>query len=188
MTSVERLLRYTSLESEAALKLEPESEYYYKKILKRSPEWPKCGKIEFEKVCFRYREGLENTLKGIDMTIQGGEKVGCVGRTGAGKSSMIQALFRMCELAGGKITIDGEDISKLGLNFLRSNLSIIPQTPTLFIGNIKYNVDPLGEYSDDQIWDVLEEVQLMKHVTDLKNGLKTEITSMNSGVFSDGQK
>jgi ATP-binding cassette subfamily C (CFTR/MRP) protein 1 len=100
-------------------------------------------------VKFRYRKELEDTLKGIGtkenpFVIEGGKKVGCCGRTGAGKSSMIQAIFRMCELSGGKIEIDGVDCSKLGLNFLRRNLSIIPQTPVMFMGSIRYNIDPLS--------------------------------------------
>ncbi len=93
---------------------------------KLGSKWPEDGRIEFKDVKFRYREGLENTLKGVNLKLEGGKKIGCVGRTGAGKSSMIQAIFRMCELHNGTIEIDGQDCSKIGLNFLRKNLSIIP--------------------------------------------------------------
>jgi len=97
----------------------------------------------------RYREGLDFTLKGVNMVIKGGEKIGCIGRRGAGKSSIIQVIFRMVEHHREEdgeesfIKIDGVDISTLGLHFLRSNLSIIPQTPVIFMGTIRYNIDPL---------------------------------------------
>ncbi len=150
MTSIERMLNYTKLEQEAELKLPADEQV--------PTGWPSEGCIEFKDVKFRYRKELDNTLKGIDLVIEGGKKVGCCGRTGAGKSSMIQAIFRMCELSGGKIEIDGVDCSKLGLNFLRKTLSIIPQTPVMFIGTIRYNIDPLSEYTYEAIWEVLKEV------------------------------
>ncbi len=118
MTSVERMLNYAKLDHEAALELPDD-----KKMVEG---WPSAGRIEFKDVKFKYREGLDDTLKGIDLVIEGGKMVGCCGRTGAGKSSMIQAIFRMCELSGGKIVIDGVDCKKLGLNSLRKSLSIIP--------------------------------------------------------------
>lgn len=95
-------------------------------------------------------------LKGISLTIRGGENVGVVGRTGSGKSTMIQALFRLVEPAGGRIVIDGVDITTLGLSDLRSKFGIIPQEPTLFEGTVRTNIDPLGHYTDDQIWEVMK--------------------------------
>lgn len=94
-------------------------------------------------------------LKGITLTISGGEKVGVVGRTGSGKSTLIQALFRLVEPSGGRIVIDGVDIVTLGLSDLRSKFGIIPQEPTLFQGTVRANVDPLQQYADDQIWEVM---------------------------------
>jgi ATP-binding cassette subfamily C (CFTR/MRP) protein 2 len=94
-------------------------------------------------------------LKGITLTISGGEKVGVVGRTGSGKSTLIQALFRLVEPSGGRIVIDGVDIVTLGLSDLRSKFGIIPQEPTLFQGTVRANVDPLQQYTDDQIWEVM---------------------------------
>jgi ATP-binding cassette subfamily C (CFTR/MRP) protein 1 len=102
----------------------------------------------------RYRPQTPLVLKGINLTIKGGHKVGVVGRTGSGKSTLILALFRLAEAAEGSLTIDDVDISTLGLNDLRSRLSIIPQDPTLFDGTVRSNIDPLGEHSDPEIWAV----------------------------------
>lgn len=93
-------------------------------------------------------------LRGITCTFQGGHKIGIVGRTGSGKTTLIGALFRLVEPAGGKIVIDGLDITKIGLHDLRSRFGIIPQDPTLFHGSVRYNLDPLGQFTDEQIWEV----------------------------------
>merc|ERR1712037_577822 len=107
--------------------------------------WPREGKIELEGYSTRYREGLDLVLRQISATIQGGERVGIVGRTGAGKSSLTLALFRLIEPASGRILIDGVDISKLGLHKLRSRLTIIPQDPVLFSGTLRHNLDPFEQ-------------------------------------------
>ena len=107
--------------------------------------------IEFDNVRMRYRKNMEDVLKGITFTVHPGAKIGIVGRTGAGKSSIMQALFRMVPLSRGKISIDGVPINAIGLHVLRHQMSIIPQSPTLFNGSLRYNLDPLDQCSDKQL-------------------------------------
>lgn len=103
----------------------------------------------------RYRSNTPLVLKGITLGIRGGDKIGVVGRTGSGKSTLIQVFFRLVEPSGGKIIIDGLDICKLGLHDLRSRFGIIPQDPVLFQGTVRSNIDPIGLYSDEDIWKVI---------------------------------
>lgn len=102
----------------------------------------------------RYRPNTPLVLKGITLKIEGGQKIGVVGRTGSGKSTLIQVLFRLVEPSGGSIIIDGIDISTLGLHDLRSQFGIIPQEPILFKGTVRSNIDPIGQHSDEEIWRV----------------------------------
>lgn len=112
-------------------------------------------------MCLAYDEENENqVLKEISFCVKPSQKVGIVGRTGAGKSSLITALFRLTELSNGQIAIDGVPVSSLGLHTLRSKISIIPQDPVLFTGTLRYNLDPFDEFQDDQLWSVLDEVDL----------------------------
>ncbi|KAH8585848.1 ABC multidrug transporter-like protein [Bisporella sp. PMI_857] len=127
------------------------------------PTWPEKGEIAFENVKMRYRIGLPLVLKGLSLHIRAGERLGVVGRTGAGKSSIISALFRFQELSGGFITIDGIDIRQIGLNNLRSNLTVIPQDPTLFKGTVRTNLDPFREHTDHEMWSALRQVDLIPH-------------------------
>lgn len=154
MISVERILQFTKIPIEAPLVIEDS---------RPVPEWPMAGKIEIENLCVRYNPALPTVLKGITCTFPGGKKIGVVGRTGSGKSTLIQALFRIVEPSGGQILIDGVDISKIGLQDLRSRLSIIPQDPTLFQGTMRTNLDPLQQHSDQELWEVRIEVFIYKN-------------------------
>jgi ATP-binding cassette, subfamily C (CFTR/MRP), member 4 len=121
----------------------------------------------------RYRPETDHVLKGLSFKIEAGEKVGCVGRTGAGKSSIIQALFRMTPIDHSvshcNIFIDSENIESLGLHTLRRNISIIPQTPFVFSGTIRRNLDPFNEYSTADIWKALEDVDLKDYIQTFGN-------------------
>lgn len=149
--------------------------------------WPEVGRVEFKDFQVRYREGLDLVLRGISFAVNGGEKVGIVGRTGAGKSSLTLALFRIIESAGGAIIIDGQDISKMGLHSLRSRLTIIPQDPVLFSGTLRINLDPFGTHSDEEVWLALEHAHLKSFVKGLAAGLNHEVTEGGENL-SVGQR
>jgi ATP-binding cassette subfamily C (CFTR/MRP) protein 1 len=131
------------------------------------PTWPEHGEIVFDNVEMRYRDGLPLVLKGLSMHVRAGERIGVVGRTGAGKSSIMSALFRLQELSGGSIVVDGLDISQVGLHDLRSKLAIIPQDPTLFRGTIRSNLDPFGEHSDLELWGALRQADLVSNEAEM---------------------
>jgi len=151
MNATERIQYYaTSLDEEAPLKLKPVD-----------PSWPPKGEIVFDNVQMRYRDGLPLVLKGFDMRVRSGERIGIVGRTGAGKSSIMSTLFRLVELSGGKIRIDGENIAEVGLQDLRNGLAIIPQDPTLFKGTIRSNLDPFSQHTDLELWAALRQAGLI---------------------------
>ena len=153
-------------------------------------DWPQFGGVIFNNVFMKYRAGTPMVLKGLSFSIAPGEKVGCVGRTGAGKSSITQALFRLINMEkqeGSSLKIDGVDIRDIGLHTLRHSISIIPQLPFVFSGTIRRNLDPLNEYTDEKLWDVLEDVELKKAVEAQPEKLLTDMTQSNA-VFSTGQK
>ncbi|EGC34852.1 hypothetical protein DICPUDRAFT_55519 [Dictyostelium purpureum] len=151
------------------------------------PNWPEHGSITFDNLIMRYREGLDPVLKGISCEIKPKEKIGIVGRTGAGKSSIALGLFRLVEASEGRILIDGDDISKFGLKDLRRNLSIIPQDPVLFSGTLRDNLDPFGEHEDSVLWALLEDIQLNNAVSQLEGGIDCKVTE-NGDNFSVGQR
>ncbi|KAJ5523886.1 oligomycin resistance ATP-dependent permease yor1 [Penicillium frequentans] len=148
-----------------------------------APEsWPEQGGITFGDVHMRYREGLPNVLRGLTLSIKPGEHVAIVGRTGAGKSSLIGALFRTCELSGGCITIDGVDISTLPLKDLRSRLSIQPQDSILFRGTVRTNLDPLKQHTDEELWLALRGAWLAETVQ------LDDVVEEEGSNFSHGQR
>ncbi|QIX00048.1 hypothetical protein AMS68_005565 [Peltaster fructicola] len=151
MNSTERIHYYgTQLEEEAPLKLG-----------NVRSTWPEKGEIAFDNVQMRYRAGLPLVLKGLTMHVGAGERIGVVGRTGAGKSTIMSTLFRLVELSGGSISIDGINIATIGLHELRSRLAIIPQDPTLFRGTIRSNLDPFNEHTDLDLWNALRQADLV---------------------------
>ncbi|XP_017115600.1 multidrug resistance-associated protein 1 isoform X6 [Drosophila elegans] len=179
IVSVERIKEYGETKQEAAWELEQD---------KNKPKnWPQEGRVEFQNFQVRYREGLDLVLRGVSFDIKGGEKVGIVGRTGAGKSSLTLALFRIIEAAGGRIAIDGVDIATMGLHMLRSRLTIIPQDPVLFSGSLRINLDPFEIKTDDEIWKALELSHLKSFVKSLAAGLNHEIAEGGENL-SVGQR
>lgn len=165
MNATERVHYYgTELEEEAPLHL-----------TEVSSSWPEKGRIVFDDAKMRYRDGLPLVLKGLTMDVRGGERIGIVGRTGAGKSSIMSALFRLTELSGGTIHIDDIDISTVGLHDLRSRLAIIPQDPALFRGTIRSNLDPFDEHSDLELWSALRKAYLISD-----NTLSPELDGLHS--------
>uniref|UniRef100_A0ACD5V5X7 Uncharacterized protein n=1 Tax=Avena sativa TaxID=4498 RepID=A0ACD5V5X7_AVESA len=150
-------------------------------------DWPCMGKIELVDLKIKYSRDSPVVLHGITCTFRGGDKIGVVGRTGSGKTTLINALFRLVEPSGGKIIIDGQDITRIGLHDLRSRIGLIPQDPTLFHGSVRYNLDPLGEFSDEQLWEALGKCQLLEIIQDKKQGLDSPIVKEGSN-WSTGQR
>lgn len=149
--------------------------------------WPEHGAIKFENVTLSYREDLPPVLNNICLEIKAGERIGIVGRTGAGKSSILMALFRITELSAGQIIIDGIDIRTVSLKQARSPISIIPQDPVIFSGTIRSNLDPFGIYNDSQLWDALERAHLNYAVSGMEGKLDSEV-SENGDNLSVGQR
>ncbi|XP_073268706.1 ABC transporter C family member 2 isoform X2 [Populus alba] len=178
LNSVERVGTYIELPSEAPLVIESN---------RPPPGWPSSGAIKFEDVVLRYRPELPPVLHGLSFTIFPSDKVGIVGRTGAGKSSMLNALFRIVELERGRILIDDCDIAKFGLMDLRKVLGIIPQSPVLFSGTVRFNLDPFSEHNDADLWEALERAHLKDVIRRNSLGLDSEVTEAGDN-FSVGQR
>jgi ATP-binding cassette subfamily C (CFTR/MRP) protein 4 len=174
ITSVERVAEYTHLPLEEDGRTTP-------------PKlWPTEGKIMFHSVSMQYCPTGPLALNQVSFQIRSGQKIGIVGRTGSGKTSLISALFRLFNF-DGIITIDDVDIKTMPLNDLRSNISIIPQSPILFLGTLRKNLDPFDEFSDEQIWKVFDELELKKIFDNLPNGIDSPVCEGGSN-FSVGQR
>ncbi|XP_062096642.1 ABC transporter C family member 12-like isoform X2 [Humulus lupulus] len=178
LNAVERVGTYVDLHQEAPDVIENN---------RPPPRWPSLGCISFENVVLRYRPGLPPVLHGLSFTICPSEKVGIVGRTGAGKSSMLNALFRIVEMEEGRILIDGYDISKFGLTDLRKVLSIIPQSAVIFSGTVRFNLDPFGEHADNALWAALERAHLKNVIERKPFGLEAKVLEGGEN-FSVGQR
>uniref|UniRef100_A0A8B9REZ4 ATP-binding cassette, sub-family C (CFTR/MRP), member 3 n=1 Tax=Astyanax mexicanus TaxID=7994 RepID=A0A8B9REZ4_ASTMX len=178
IVAVERVKEYSETPPEAPWEVEDK---------KPPTDWPSEGNVEFADYSVRYREGLDLVLRNISLRVKGGEKIGIVGRTGAGKSSMTLCLFRLLEAAGGEITIDGVKIKEIGLHDLRSKLTIIPQEPVLFSGTLRMNLDPFEKYSDDDMWNALTLSHLHKFVSNQPAKLALECSEGGENL-SVGQR
>lgn len=176
MTSDQRVMTYTQIE--------PEPGYEY--TLDSPPAWPSSGKIQLKDTSLRYYPEGPRTLKELNLSIRHGEKIGVVGRTGAGKSSLIAALLCMPEHEG-EILIDDVRIKELNIQKLRAVMSVITQNPFLFTGTLRFNLDPYDEYTDKQVWDVLAEIQLKSLVQDTQGQLCCFV-SENGSNFSAGER
>lgn len=179
IVSCERVVEYTKLKQEGPW----ETDEHHRP----NPSWPEKGEIVYEGVECRYRDGLDLVLKGVDFKVQPQEKIGICGRTGAGKSTITLSLFRLIEKAAGRILIDGVDISQIGLNDLRSKISIIPQDSQCFEGTLRDNLDPEGSKTDEELWMVLEHSKLKAHIQSLEGGLDARIEEGGNNL-SNGQR
>ncbi|KAJ8272197.1 hypothetical protein COCON_G00110560 [Conger conger] len=178
-TSVERLQEYTmNCVSEAPRKIMD---------VNIQDGWPLSGAIHFHDFQMRYRENTPIVLDGLNLKITSKEKIGIMGTTGSGKSSIILALFRLVEPARGSILIDNVDISLIGLEDLRSKMSVIPQDPVLFIGTVRFNLDPFNNCSDEEIWQALGRIYMKDTISKLPEKLDFALTE-NGGHFSVGER
>lgn len=175
MTSVERIVEYTQVVPEAI-----------ENGNKPPVTWPEFGRIEFQHVSLRYSNAAPYVLKDLNFVIDAKSKIGIVGRTGAGKSSLITAMFLLTETEG-EIRIDGVVTETIGLHCLRSKISIIPQEPILFAGTLRDNLDPFGEFKDEDLWSALGEIGMKATISELPGALSYHITEGGSN-FSVGQR
>ncbi|KAG0351394.1 hypothetical protein BGZ54_003269 [Gamsiella multidivaricata] len=179
MNAVERLHHYADKLQVEAAAIVPDN--------RPDESWPRTGAISIRNLEMRYRPELPSVLHDLSLDIQGGEKIGVVGRTGAGKSSIMMALFRLVEPTKGTMVIDGVDICKIGLFDLRTRLAIIPQDPVLFSGTIRSNLDPFEKRTDQELWEVLERSDLKNYVISCDGGLDSQVSEFGENL-SVGQR
>nr|XP_022309966.1 multidrug resistance-associated protein 1-like isoform X1 [Crassostrea virginica] len=178
IVSAERAEEYTRLPPEAEW-IEPDH--------RPPPGWPDTGSLSFKSYTTRYRQGLDLVLRGLDCVISGGEKIGIVGRTGAGKSSVTLAMFRIVEPASGEIKIDDVSISSMGLHDLRAKITILPQDPVIFSGSLRSNLDPLQRFTDRDLWTAIERAHMKDFVNSCVGNLSYECGEGGQN-FSVGQR
>jgi ATP-binding cassette, subfamily C (CFTR/MRP), member 4 len=194
MVSVERVMAFGDLEPEAPLECDYDQQLGLSSTLAATKgvdaasSWPSTGSIEFKDVSVRYRSSLPLALDSVSFSIPPSSRVGIVGRTGSGKSTVVQTLFRLLEPESGCILVDGVDISRLGLHTLRTRMSVLPQVPTLFSGcTVRENLDPFDLHEDDEIHRVLQNCHLWDVVQELPSGWNS-LVSENGSNFSVGQR
>jgi len=177
--AVERVMGFRDLPPESELTNDYDAEV---------TDWPAKGEINVKELCVRYRSGLPLSLRKLTFKIEGGSRVGIVGRTGSGKSTLVQAILRLLEAEEGQILIDGVDISKLGLHKLRTCISVIPQSPVLYGGcSLRENLDPFHHHNDEQMNEALLDVHMLEAVRMLSHGLDTTVAEGGLN-FSVGQR
>ena len=176
MTSVERVMRYTELPPEPG----------YSRQDKPPADWPSQGSLSIRDLSMVYFQGGPSVLRDFNLDVQPKEKIGIVGRTGAGKSSLVAALFRMPD-PQGQVFIDGVDLGTIDIQAVRRSMAVITQDPVLFAGSLKKNLDPFNRFPDQAIWTALDEVQLMKKVSKLDGQLYYCVGEGGSG-FSVGER
>ncbi|CAO3631065.1 unnamed protein product [Cunninghamella blakesleeana] len=174
--SVERIKEYSELSTEK-----------YTGTIQSRKEWPENGKIEFNHYSTRYRKGLPLCIDDISFTINPSEKIGIVGRTGSGKSSLVSSLFRIIEATKGSIFVDDVPIAELGLTDLRSKISIIPQDPVLFIGTVRENLDPFGFHDDNALWSALTQAHLHDTIKKMDGQLDAKVVEGGQNI-SQGER
>lgn len=194
MNSVERTDEYCHVDTEPVTLLAHHYERYTtlkSRTLQLRPHWPEHGKINFVNVCVKYDPYAPPVLHGISFTVKGGEKVGICGRTGAGKSSLLLALFRMVSfdsgVGGGSIYIDEVSTTALTLTELRSRMAIIPQDPVLFATSVRFNLDPAGQATDNELWNAIRKSRLETFIKSLPGGLDAEVLEGGDN-FSVGER
>jgi len=178
MVSVERMHQYCGLDSEAELELSSDSPL--------ADAWPSRGDVQIKNLQMRYRPELPFVLDGINLVIKAGERVGVVGRTGSGKSSLLITLMRICEANSGNVLIDDVDVRSIGLHMLRGRTAIIPQDPAILTETVRYNLDPTGRHGDAELWDVLEKAQLKARV-EMTDGKLDSMIEEGGGNYSVGE-
>lgn len=170
---------FTSVERVSSMSRKTPVEKPYNIPDKKPPSsWPSEGRIVFDNVELRYRPELDPALRNLSFATNAAERIGIVGRTGSGKSSVVTSLFRMVEISKGSISIDGFNSSEMGLHDLRSNVAIVPQDPVLFKGTIRSNLDPSGSHNDFQLWDAIHRV----HMSSVLRGTSEDIDGRGCGL------